>query len=301
VALGINNGALSMSQAKLAYDSFYIPAMRYSLAITSINQMDFDSIQKNATTSILSALGYNRHMPREVVFCVNKYQGLGLQHLYDLQGTDGTRLLLSELNHQGTTRNMIQCTLDVLQLEAGIGNPILEDNRSLMYIEWGWLPSIREFLLHINGKITNATARPKLFMENDSYIMDSHLLTSLTRKVHILINRCRIYLQVECLSDIGSSDGMRILEDWKYANDNTPSYSRKEWPIQGDPGAEAWKIWRTFLDKAFLTAGGTLQQQLGGWTSINKQRIHFSYYDHQNKLLWVYLDRKAWTTHKLIK
>jgi hypothetical protein len=170
-----------------------------------------------------------------------------------------------------------------------------------MYIEWGWLPSIREFLLHINGKITNATARPKLFMENDSYIMDSHLLTSLTRKVHILINRCRIYLQVECLSDIGSSDGMRILEDWKYANDNTPSYSRKEWPIQGDPGAEAWKIWRTFLDKAFLTAGGTLQQQLGGWTSINKQRIHFSYYDHQNKLLWVYLDRKAWTTHKLIK
>lgn len=46
VALQINTGALSTIQAKMAYGSFYIPAMRYSLPITSINQMDFDSIQK---------------------------------------------------------------------------------------------------------------------------------------------------------------------------------------------------------------------------------------------------------------
>jgi uncharacterized protein YjbK len=73
----INIGALSTVQAKMAYDSFFLPAMRYSLPITAINQMDFESIQKNATLATLAALGYNRHMPREVVFCSNKYQGLG--------------------------------------------------------------------------------------------------------------------------------------------------------------------------------------------------------------------------------
>jgi hypothetical protein len=59
----INLNALSATEAKMAYDSFYIPAMRYSLPITSINQMDFEIIQKKATTAILATMGYNRHMP----------------------------------------------------------------------------------------------------------------------------------------------------------------------------------------------------------------------------------------------
>jgi hypothetical protein len=69
IATKVNLNAITSQQAKMAYESFYIPAMRYSLAITSINQMDFDIIQKKATTSFLSTMGFNRHMPREVVYC----------------------------------------------------------------------------------------------------------------------------------------------------------------------------------------------------------------------------------------
>jgi hypothetical protein len=113
----------------MAYDSFYIPAMRYSLSITAINQMDFENIQKNATNSLLASLGFNRHMPREVVFCTQKYQGLGFKHLYDVQGTDSTRLLLQELNYRESSTNaMLRILLDVMQQEAGIQAPILEDN-----------------------------------------------------------------------------------------------------------------------------------------------------------------------------
>jgi hypothetical protein len=68
MAIQINTNALTSKEAKLAYKLFYLPAMRYSLAITSINQIDFESVQKQATISILLALGYNQHMPREVVF-----------------------------------------------------------------------------------------------------------------------------------------------------------------------------------------------------------------------------------------
>jgi hypothetical protein len=158
LALQINSHALSRFEAKMAYDSFYIPAMRYSLSTTSINQMDFETIQKNATNSLMSALGYNRHMQREVVFCTQKYQGLGFKHMYDIQGTDSVRLLLQELNfNEGTTTTMIRILLEVIQQEAGIQAPILEDNRPLQYIEWGWIPSIRDFLHHIDAKITNAT------------------------------------------------------------------------------------------------------------------------------------------------
>jgi hypothetical protein len=75
----------------MTYESFYIPAMRYSLSIAAINQINFEIIQKNATNSLMPLLGFNnRHMPREVMFCTQKYQGLGLKHLYDVQGIDST-------------------------------------------------------------------------------------------------------------------------------------------------------------------------------------------------------------------
>jgi hypothetical protein len=139
----MNINAITSQQAKMAYESFYIPAMRYSLSITSINQMDFDI--------------------------------------------------------------------------------------------------------------------------NDSYIMDSPYLATLTRKQQILINCCRLFLQVECLSDISSADGTRIREEWMECNTVKPSRSLKKWPLQGNPGDEAWKIWRNFLTRAFLRNDKSLLTPLGGW------------------------------------
>jgi hypothetical protein len=297
----INIGALSTVQAKMAYESFFLPAMRYSLPITAINQMDLEGIQKKATLATLASLGYNRHMPREVVFCSTKYQGIGLQHLYDVQGSEGTRLILQELKHNGSTRTMLKYLLEVIQMESGIGNPILQDTRPLIYIEWGWVPGIRDFLHHINGQIINASPKPTIYRRNDSYIMDAPMLSTLSRKEQILINRCRLYLQVECISDICNADGSRILEDWKFANDDPPSHSTKSWPRQGDPGEEAWHIWRSFLGKAFGTTSGRLTMTLGPWININRHRIHFAYYHHGLQQLWVYENENAWTLHEKIK
>jgi hypothetical protein len=93
--------------------------------------------------------------------------------MYDLQGTDSVRLLLQELNYkQSPTSTMLWHLLDVIQQEAGIGAPILEDTRPLQYIGWGWIPSIRDFLNHIHGQITNANMGLDKYRTNDSLIMD---------------------------------------------------------------------------------------------------------------------------------
>jgi hypothetical protein len=79
-------------------------------------------------------------MPREIVFASNLYQGLGFRHMYYLQeGSDSTQLLLlQELNQEGTmTQKMILALLDTIQVESGIGQPILENCKALVYIEWG--------------------------------------------------------------------------------------------------------------------------------------------------------------------
>jgi hypothetical protein len=303
LALQINSHALSRFEAKMAYDSFYIPAMRYSLSTTSINQMDFETIQKNATNSLMSALGYNRHMPREVVFCTQKYQGLGFKHMYDIQGTDSVRLLLQELNfNEGTTTTMIRILLEVIQQEAGmIQAPILEDNRPLQYIEWGWIPSIRDFLHHIDAKITNATTGLTIYRTNDSLIMDAPALKKVTRKEQILINRCRLCLQVECISDIASADGRFILETWFDNKTTKPSMSTKRWPIQGDTGSEAWAIWKSFLISAFVKEDGTLNVKLGEWIRRNNFRTHDAYWSRSHNVLLTRDQNDLWRHHPLLQ
>jgi hypothetical protein len=300
MATKINLNAITPTQAKMAYESFYLPAMKYSLAITSINQTDFDTIQRKATTSFLASMGFNRHMPREVVYCSPKYQGLGLRHLYDIQGSDSLRLLLQELNHDGTTKYLLQYLLEVIQMESGIGRPILEENRPLVYIEWGWIPAIRDFLLHINAQIINATRTPPTFRTFDSYIMDAPAITTMTRKEQILINRCRLFLQVECVSDISDAEGKKILEEWYYPVTSKSSRSLKKWPLQGDPGQEAWKIWKKFIIGSFTTNDNNLKTNLGRWEQCNRMRSHFAYTHPFDNSLWLFLDHHHWTVHKML-
>jgi hypothetical protein len=94
IAKKINSNKLSRTDAKIAYEVFYLPAMHYLLNITAINQIDLETIRSKAVLAFFTARGFNRHKPREVIFAPTLYQGLGFWHLYDLQGADSTRLLL---------------------------------------------------------------------------------------------------------------------------------------------------------------------------------------------------------------
>jgi hypothetical protein len=80
------------------------------------------------------------------------------------------------------TERMLTAVIDTIQMETGIGRPILEDCRPIDYIEWGWIPQIRDFLHHINGCIVINKNRPKTYREHDSYLMDSEYLKQITHK-----------------------------------------------------------------------------------------------------------------------
>jgi hypothetical protein len=300
MARRINSNRITRADARIAYEVFYIPAVRYSLNITAINQIDMETIQSKAVMAFLAAQGYNRHMPREVVFAPTLYQGLGLRHLYDIQGTDSTRLIIQELNQQpSTTRKMLLALLDTIQLESGIGQPILENCRALEYIEWGWIPQIRDFLWHINGRILGATKQPQIYREHDRYLMDDPYIDSMSRREKIYIHRCRICLQVETISDITSSDGTKIDQAWYSADTNKPSKSTYRWPRQQSPNRPAWQAWKKFLD-SFCSESGSLKEPLGNWTQMNKNRRYSAYFQIDNNTLWRQKDNQ-WTTHRLIQ
>jgi hypothetical protein len=295
-AIKINSNALTRAEAKLAYEVFYIPALRYSLNITVINQIDMETIQAKATMAFLSARGYNRHMPREVVYAPSLNQGVGMRHLYDLQGSDSTRLLLQELNQEKSmSQSMIIALLEVIQLEAGIGKPILEDCPPLEYLEWGWIPQIRDFLHHINGKIIQATKMPELYREHDQYLMDSPYVEHQTRREKLYIHRCRLYLQVETLSDIVTSAGTQILKSWYKPIAERPSTSLLRWPKQKRPNQQAWNAWKRFL-RSFKNGTNRLRQPLGKWIKMNKDRAHQAVVDKEGNL-WLHQQNMSYNRH----
>jgi hypothetical protein len=189
--------------------------------------------------------------------------------MYDLQGTDSTWLLLQELNQEDTmTQKMLLASLDTIQLEAGIRAPILENCKALAYIEWGWIPQIRDFLWHINSRILSATETPKSYRENDQYLMDSHRIEKMSHRDQHYIHRCRLHLQVETLSDIATSDGLYINKVWRHEHTKKPSRSNVRWPRQKLPHSAAWKVWSKFLD-SFCSTKNKLRIPLGNWLGYN--------------------------------
>jgi hypothetical protein len=113
--------------------------------------------------------------------------------------------------------------------------------------------------------------------------MDATSIQAMNQKDQILINRCRLFLQVKRISDITNAEGKHILEAWLHNGRDKPSKSTLSWPGQGDPGTEAWKLWKTFILNYYVTHKNTLRQTLGKWIHPNNTRLHNAYYDPTSK------------------
>jgi hypothetical protein len=196
------------------------------------------------------------------------------------------------------TQAMLISLLDTIQLKAGIGKPILESCTALAYIEWSWIPQIRNFLWHINGQIIGATTMPQTYHEHDTYLMDSLIVNSLSQRDQIYIHQCRLYLQIETLSDIATSNRKHIHQAWHNSETEKPSTSDTQWPCQKSPHDTSWKVWSKFLD-SFCIAGGSLQQPLGRWLMRNTSRTHRAYYHHDTQNRWS-CNNTEWQSHNLI-
>jgi hypothetical protein len=62
------------------------------------------------------------------------------------------------------------------------------------------------------------------------------------------IKRCRVFLQVECLSDSCTADGLTTDPELQ-AQSLAVSQSGIKWPLQAKPGPRSWAVWRRFLKR----------------------------------------------------
>jgi hypothetical protein len=93
---------IARHEAWLAHRSIYLPSMSYSLPSTSFTRRELANIQSSPIRALLSAMGFSRNMPREVVFGPNATRGIGLRHLHVEQGCQKTSALSPTKAHPAT-------------------------------------------------------------------------------------------------------------------------------------------------------------------------------------------------------
>jgi ribonuclease HI len=261
---------LSNETTRIAYHHVYLPAVQYALTSSYISRKALDAIQAKATRRFLSGMGYNPNMPRAVVYAPKQAGGMGLQRLYTTQGVRNVTQFLKHTRSDSTVGKLFKIGVDWLQRWAGISKAVMEEPAArIPPVTARYIESIREFLAKCNASIV-MSKRPKVMREKDSFIMD-HVMQSNMSSVEVnMVNKTRMYLQIELISEISNPEGTRIDQRWLKEGEK-PSWSTLKWPQVKKPSAKMWKAWKKAINQ-IAQHGGELRVKLGRWKEIPKTR-----------------------------
>ena len=253
ICRGINNQHLTKTQAYMAYRHIWLPSVGYPLACSHLSITQLSTIDRSAMQAFLPKLGFARTFPRSVIYGPLSLGGYGLRSIQAHQGIEQTILFLQHFRLQDSPGRLLRIALDWYQLVCGVDFPVLSaPGIALPHAPPGWLSSLRSFLSACHGRflfLTDYIRVPKGYRHNDCNIMRAFLTLHLKPRQLRSLNLCRLYLQVEYLSELCSLQGTYILPSvWRGCR--PPSRSTLQWPLQ--PRPQSWSLWRHSLATLFL-------------------------------------------------
>jgi hypothetical protein len=298
---GVIKAPMSRHEASTAYWTMFIPSITFDLGSTLMDATQLDKIQKPMMNAILPKMGYSSKTCRHVVFGPKKYLCVGARDLAPERGVQQALILLKHVRSDQDLSTLLRIGLEWFQLHAGVTRPILEcPDLEIPYLEVGWYRELRTFLCSINAKIHLEMGRvPQILRVNDHGLMESFLdLQKYTWHELYRLNLCRLYLNVELLSEICNLEGDNILPEVWQGRKPHESKSTILWPKQERPFDQSWTLWRAALKHAYLspevlraTQARTLlplNVPLGAWIGSRHrtQRTWNSYVSPDNTTLY---------------
>jgi Reverse transcriptase (RNA-dependent DNA polymerase) len=286
--------------ADQGFTTVFTPSIKYVLPVTSIEPTKLNKIQQTTINAVLPRLGYNKHMPRAVVFATKSRGGLGILNLSTEQGTSQIQLLIAHIRAKKYLYNTIIILLETFQLLAGLSASPLIDSSPRLYVDSPWIQSVQHFLQSINGTIyvpepTNITKN----RVNDKPIMNPEIST-FTKSDMECINACRFFLQVTYLSEISNDQGNMILKEaikGTVDKNGKPllweiSFSNMVWPRQPRPSTASWNKWKKYLQQ-ITHPNFHIQPPLGDWTTTAHKQRTWLYNRKDNMIYRTVQDRKV--------
>ena len=220
--------------------------MEYVLPATSLSDEDCDKIDTMIHKTLLPKLGVVRSLSIAYRSAPSKYQGLGSLHTSSKQFLLKIKLFLQHANTNSQLGLNITNGLESLHLLMGVNTPLFQ----LSYEDYGFL-SEETWITHIWMKasqygfvLQGSYTKPNIIRKGDFPLMEALVQSNRMSQADMLsVNRCRVYLHAQNVSDIATGDGLYINQRFLQSNIQ-PIQSKYVWPHQVKPPSSDWKHWR---------------------------------------------------------
>jgi hypothetical protein len=153
--------------ARKYYFTMYLPAVKYSLPVTTMTMKELHSIQSLMTSVTLNKFGYNRNYPHDAVaFAPIRLFGCGMCDLRIEQGLAQINALLDYIGTGHKISDVMAMSLRSFQVEAGISSDILAvPSKELTYVTDCWFLGLHKFCakhrirIHVKANRVPSSAR----------------------------------------------------------------------------------------------------------------------------------------------
>ena len=282
----IKAGHLKKDLAWQAAGTTIMKTIQYPLPALTLSPKDCTKITQPIKQVALPKTSISKNYPLDVLFGPTEEGGLGMEHLYTLQGAMHIEKFQCYLGTDSITGIFLQTSLEAAQLEIGIGRSIF----LLPYEEFGylltdcWIKHLWKYSNQTNIQILDFhTKFPSLQRENDLFLMEIFHNEGYKKKKMKNINRCRQYLQVLTLSDVmnGYGDGFSLT--YLCRKDPTRE-SPFRWPRQPRPNSSTIRDWKSALRKTLGMQHGITTYKLGRWLHNDFHRWRWFFVESTEKL-----------------
>ncbi len=268
----IRTRQLPSSLAWLAVSSGISMALRYPLSATNLSKSECYQITKPLLDVALPAMGLPRRMPHALVFSPKEFLGFGIFDIWVQQGIDQISVCIDYASRwtNDITGHLLRDIAESLRIELGLPKPPL----TYEYKKWQMcttptkLHTIWQFCSESGLQLRDGTPDSPLLRQNDRFIMEMFGAQPYTPKELAILNHCRLYLQVELLSDICSGDGLTLCHGMLECRKPLVTRKDRTWPRTGKPNPSRWRFWRDALIKCVLPLHARsliLTQPVGKW------------------------------------
>jgi hypothetical protein len=120
-ANALSTGNISRSEVWLALTTTIWQTLCYPLSSINLSRLQCEKLMSPLLQYALPALGICRSFPRDIVFALIKYAGLGIKHLHTNQEIARLKDILSHTTKGALLGDLYKHSLTVLLLELGLG------------------------------------------------------------------------------------------------------------------------------------------------------------------------------------
>jgi hypothetical protein len=283
-------GHLSTSDAWYALNHTITKTMEYPMMATYLTKVQCEKVMRPFLNAGLSASGVVKSMPRAVVWGPERYQGLGIRHLYTTQGVEHLLAILRHATRATLTGQLLRTSMDELQLELGLQHSLF----SYSYSDYGaiatksWMTSTWQFLSESNITLIDPFSKPSLASSADCFLMERFSDHGYKGAELRHLNDCRMHLHALRLSDICTADGRYLTNNAMEVQLDPHRSTPFSWPHTRRPSFANRSLWRAAIAKVFLRSTDTqvLCTPLGPltdmadtwlWLSPSEERLFFPF------------------------